>query len=231
MALTWYEKVNNLPPNYDWNLAIVLLAMCGSSLSSRSVGDNHSDSIRDLETHPAVKFFFSTMQLGMTSHCLYGLRRFSFMFFMAAMLQVTPFLMTLRRKNLLSTPVGIAAYAVQLIFGWSMGEYEANFSENVPHHCSLTIGMLIDAAVLLRMGPRLPLLRIVQENKYLLWLVLGLALRRLRPVLDQEVLPQEIVTASWVLKACICSLFVWKGFLRDKFRLYGTTTPVSKKVM
>lgn len=227
LAVTWYEQVNNLPPNYDWNLAIVMATLCGSSLSSWYVGNHQSDSIRGLDTHPAIKFFFSFMQLGTTSYHLFGLRRFSIFFFTAAIVQITPFTMTLRRKNLISTPFNVLSYAVELVFGCCLCIYETVYAENLPNNCSFAHGFLIDVAVLLRLGPRLPLLRIIQNNKFLMWLSIGLLLRYLRPILDQEGLPQTLVNVKFFTQYALLALFVWKGFLRDKFQFKGSA--VSKK--
>ena len=100
LALYHYERVHHMEtPIYEANWAIVLVTLVLADLSTRSVGRDHSNSIRDLETHSAVKFFFSFMQLGATSGCLYGLRRFGVVFYFTSILQFTPLLMTLRRKS------------------------------------------------------------------------------------------------------------------------------------
>ena len=80
---------------------------------------------------------------------------------------------------------------------------------------------MIDLAVLLRAGPRLPLLRYIQDNKYLVWLTIGLLLRWLRPIfeLDDENFPAELVIIERINKGAMVSVFVWKGFLRDKLRV------------
>ena len=138
MLVTWYEQVHHLEPNYDLNFAIVMLTLVASSASSWGVGENHSNSIRDLETHSAVKFFFSLMQFGMTAFCLLGQRRFSTQFVMVSFLQITPFLMTLRRKNLFGTNTTVASYGFELIFGWVVTAYEgarmAGKSGSVPRN-------------------------------------------------------------------------------------------------
>jgi len=62
ICVYYYEQVSDLPPNYDMNFFIVMLTLFAADLSSWSVGDNRSGSIRNLDTHPAVKFYFSVMQ-------------------------------------------------------------------------------------------------------------------------------------------------------------------------
>jgi len=97
-----YEQLYHIQePMHHVNFAIVMATLFFADWSSWSVGEDHrSGSIRDLEAHPAVKFFFSFMQFGATSGCLYGLRRFSLVFYFTSILQFTPFLMTLRRKSM-----------------------------------------------------------------------------------------------------------------------------------
>jgi len=218
MLVTWYEQVHNLEPNYDLNFAIVMLTLVASSASSWGVGENHSNSIRDLETHSAVKFFFSLMQFGMTAFCLLGQRRFSTQFVMVSFLQITPFLMTLRRKNLISTKTTVASYGSELIFGWMVFACEGAEMEG---NLLRSHGMMIDLACLLRAGPRLPLLRYIQDNKYLVWLTIGLLLRWLRPIFEQEDenFPPELMIIERINKGAMVSVFVWKGFLRDKLRV------------
>jgi len=164
------------------------------------------------------------MQLGMTSYCLYGLRRFSVMFFMSSMLQVTPFVMTIRRKNLISTPATVGIYGMELVFGSIMSIYEVTSAAGIPKHARMVHGMLIDLAVLLRLGPRLPVIGIIQNNKFLMWAVIGLLLRHLRPVFDQDVIPPELYTIEKVNKTLMFCLFIWKGFLRDRFEVKKTKT-------
>lgn len=90
MTLYYYEQVNQIEtPLYDINFLIVMATLFAADVSSWSVGTNRSGSIRELDTHPAVKFFFSFMQFGATSGCLYGLRRYSIMFYMAFIVQST----------------------------------------------------------------------------------------------------------------------------------------------
>jgi len=120
LAILWlyhYERVHNIQdPLYTANFAIVMLTLLAADVSSWSVGqDNHSDSIRDLDAHPAVNFFFSFMQFGATSGCIYGLRRFSLVFYFTSILQFTPLLMTLRRKSEYSGSTVVVALSVLLV--------------------------------------------------------------------------------------------------------------------
>ena len=228
ILLYYYEEIHQKEPNYDANLAIVLATLLAADLSSWSVGDHRSGSIRDLEAHPAVQFFFSFMQFGATTGCLYGLRRYSLMFYFAFILQVTPFLMTLRRKNLVSKPLIITMYGVMLIGGMGVTIYELVHYTAHPFHSFLCQGVIINLATILRVGPRVPVLRyVVQDNKYLLWLSMGLLLRRIRPIFDQEELSNETVILCQLLRVSMVALGVWKGFLR---RVDDRKFPILKTV-
>lgn len=103
MTLYYYEQAFDIEPIYYANFAIVMATLLAADLCSWTVGENRSGSIRELPAHPAVRFFFSYMQFGATTGCLYGFsRRLSVQMLYVLVLQTTPFLMTLRRKNLLS---------------------------------------------------------------------------------------------------------------------------------
>jgi hypothetical protein len=167
------------------------------------------------------------MQLGVTSYCLYGLRRFSAQFLTVAVIQINPFQMTLRRKNLISTWATIFMYGVELLLGVFVSIYETDFSVGLPMNCGFTHGMIIDLAVFLRMGPRLPVLRYIQDNKFLMWLTIGLLLRWLRPMFDQHELPPGLVVFSLINKTFVLALFLWKGFLHD---IYQRRPQASKNV-
>ena len=215
IALYYCEQIQQKEPQFDANFAIVMATLFAADLSSWSVGDHHSGSIRDLEATPAaVKFFFSFMQLGATTGCLYGWpRRCSLMFYFVFILQVNPFLMTLRRKNLLSKPMIVTMYGIMLCGGMGMTIYEIWNYTALPLNTFLCQGVIINLATLLRLGPRLPVVRCVQDNKFLLWLSLGLLLRKIRPVFDQEEdISKETMNLCQFLRISMLALFVWKGF-------------------
>jgi hypothetical protein len=41
LTLNWYEQVNNISPNYYWNLVIVMGSMAGADLGSKLCGDEY----------------------------------------------------------------------------------------------------------------------------------------------------------------------------------------------
>lgn len=216
LCVYYYEQYFQLPPNYDMNFLIVMLTLFAADVSSWSVGDNRSGSIRELDTHPAVKFYFSVMQFGATAGCLYGLRRFSLMFYMAFIVQINPFLMTLRRKNLLSKTVVVTMYGFGLVGGIGIVFYEYLVFAPSGFNCVLCQGFIINLAAILRLGPRFPVIRYIQDNKYLLWMALGLLLRYIRPTFD-EPLSRNMNILCQGLRISMFGLGVWKGWLREYF--------------
>ena len=219
----YYEQYYHLPPNYDLNFLVILLTLLAADVSSWSV-EHRSGSIRDLDTHPAVKFFFSMMQFGATSGCLYGVRRFSMMFYMCFVVQVNPFLMTLRRKNLLSKTVVVSIYGIMLAYAFSFAIDEYKTYAPNGFNSFWCFGMIGNLATILRLGPRIPVIRYVQDNKYILWIVLGLLLRYIRPFFDTtDPLPSNLFAIVTLVRGVELSLGLWKGFIRDWYnKKYGS---------
>jgi hypothetical protein len=185
--------------------------MLAADISSWSVGAAHcSRTIRDLDAPSGVKFFFSWMQLVATAGCLYGLRRCSLVFFMAFIIQLTPFLMTLRRKNLLSKNFIMTVYGIALVFLLVLNHYEySTYAVNGLTSLGCQI-FIASAGTLLRLGPRLPIVRHVQENKYLLWVLLSVLMRLVRPVFDQP-LSRSMWTWSIGMQVATLLLGCWKS--------------------
>jgi hypothetical protein len=79
IGLYWYEEQHELRRYTELNFVIVMAAMAAADLCSWSVGKEYrSNSVRDIDTHPAVKFFFSLMQFFATSGFLMGMRRYRY---------------------------------------------------------------------------------------------------------------------------------------------------------
>jgi hypothetical protein len=64
------------------------------------------------------------MQFVATTGCLYGLRRCSLVFFIPFIIQLMPFLIALRRKNLLSKNFIVTVYGFTLLFLLMLNHYE-----------------------------------------------------------------------------------------------------------
>jgi hypothetical protein len=77
MCVYYYEQCYQLEPNYIFNFAIVVATLIAADISSWSVGENRSSSIRELGVPPGVQYFFSYMQLAATAGSCFSLRSLS----------------------------------------------------------------------------------------------------------------------------------------------------------
>lgn len=77
----------------------------------------------------------------------------------------------------------------------------------LPVESFLCHGVILNLATTLRLGPRLPVIRHVQDNKYLMWFCLGLLLQRIRPIFEQE-LSRETMILCQVLRILMLALGV-----------------------
>lgn len=111
------ERQYHLKPNYNISFFIIIATMLAADASSWSVGSKYqSRSVRDLDAPPVVKFFFSYMQFNGNAGLLFGLRRSSAPFMLIFITQTTPFLATLRRKNIFTSNFGGAfIYGAMLV--------------------------------------------------------------------------------------------------------------------
>ena len=119
MLLMWTEKRFNLEPMYFCNVAIVFATMAAADAASKLYADVHSSTIQDLQTTPGVRFFFSAMQVYGTAHVLVGVRRFTAQFVFVFIVQITAFMMTLRRKNVISHRMWVVLYGLLLGTGFA----------------------------------------------------------------------------------------------------------------
>jgi hypothetical protein len=136
------------------------------------------------------------------------------MFFIAFIVQLNPFPMTLRRKNLLSKSVVVTIYGIGLVFGIVLSLYEfSTYTANGfnAYRCQNLFACL---ATLLRLGPRLPIIRYVQGNKYVLWLLLGYLMSMVRSMFDKP-LSRTMVTLCMGMRLITVALGIWKGWLRQ----------------
>lgn len=174
IAMYWYEDRFHLPRWYDFNLFLVLATMLAADLCSASVGKEfQSNSVRDLDTHPAVKYFFSVMQFLATPVFLFGYPRCTVPFMIVTVVQLTPFLGTLRRKNLLGHHFVVFLYGVFLASSYWIIAFNAKGS--MLRICAC-FGFV---AAIWRMMP-LPHIARPLQSKYLIWSTLGLIIRHFR---------------------------------------------------
>ncbi|CAB9502273.1 unknown protein [Seminavis robusta] len=181
--LQYYENLNGLPPNYLWNVAIVLSSVMVADIASASM-KYPSGTIRGFQTNKLLKFFFSAVQFHATAACLYGgtsavTRRSGVLWIHTFVIQMNAFLMTLRRKNLLSHEAGIAAYAWMLGAGFLIVVWlhvmEASKGMQTIHAITLTANV----AAMLRLG--------LGMNKYVMWTMMGIVVNLvIRPIMQGQ---------------------------------------------
>jgi hypothetical protein len=202
MLVTWAEGRLGLTPAYPVNTLLVLLCFCASDFASHSVGEAASKSIRDLDVPPVVQFAFSWIQFHGTFNCILAMRRYSTLFVYVWIIQLNAFLMTVQRKNLLSSGPLLCIYAFILVFGYCVISTEMLRVGWTFFLASNAIGNT--AAILRLSGTRLG------ARKYLMWTLFGVFTHIARPTFSSSGSPYPYFHA-W-LAACALS-FVGVGVL------------------
>jgi hypothetical protein len=118
--------------------------------------------------------------------------------------------MTLRRKNLMSKPVVVTMYGIGLASAVALVVYEHTSQAPNGFNSFYCQGLLVNLATLLRLGPRIPILRIVQDNKYLLWFSLGMLLRYIRPMFDEPLSAEQMMILQGI-RLAMFGLFFYKA--------------------
>ena len=232
IALYHLERQYNWEPNFNLNFIILMGGMLAADLASWSVGSQYqSRSVRDLDTHPAVKFFFSFIQFNTSAGVLYGLRRFSLHFLVIFVTQTTPFVATLRRKNLFtSNGAGAALYGFMLLLSAAIVQMDYYHAGGKTFVVVRTVGQL---AALQRMTP-LPdgphyLFGVFRpsffQNKYVVWTCMFLLVRYLRQSHIMDEVPVEYFKLAWAATFFMC---VALGYYKTQLSLSHET---SRKVV
>jgi len=103
--------------------------------------------------------------------------------------------MTMRRKNLASQNFLIAIYGFTLSCGaiYAVPEFKHGSSANTSgdgHNAFRAVAFITNTVALLRTGPRVPVLRILQDNKFVLWICMYVLLETvIRPHWDEPITP------------------------------------------
>lgn len=191
MTLFWYEQTFQKEPNYDYNLAIIMLGLVAADLSSYSQRQYRSSTIRDLDTEPWVKFLFSVAQFCGSANILIGLRyRYSFHMMSVIVVQCNAFMMTIRRKNLAGQSMLVALYGFLLITSLVVCTYEY---WRVDEKVFLTACTIAHVSVTQRMAPIWPSsIQPFVSNKYVVWLTVGLLLRQARSWIETTATHRDI---------------------------------------
>lgn len=115
-----------------------------------------------------IKFVFSAFQIHATTFCLIGAKRYTMHLVFVFIIQVTAFLLTLRRKNVGSNVIIGALYAIMLFTGQTVGLYDDRYGQEL-----FMTGTVGHFAIILRLGP-------LHLNKYIMWTSLGLGVHYVR---------------------------------------------------
>lgn len=224
IGINWYEHRYGSPPNYSLNFWTLIAGLVAADISSLSVGPNHSNSVRDLAAPDILKYFFSVMQFFASATILFGFRRSSIYFYIMMVIQISAFLLTLRRKNLVSHSFNLVCYGALLAGGFATGVQECCWVGNDPYVVAPVLSLVACTAALLRMGPRPCWIR----NKYLVWGLVYYGLENyLRPCMGEEKVSSapltklQVIWIGWLEFAIMIAYGFYKSSLsRDHRKSY-----------
>lgn len=199
ILLYHYERIYNWEPNYNLNYLIMIGGLLAADTASYSVSTKYqSRSVRDLDGHPATKFFFSFMQFTANAGMLYGLRRCTLPFLGIFVVQTTPFVGTLRRKMIFTSNFwGAFVYGFFLVFGAIFVTLDYIYDGPKTLWIVRSLGQI---AALQRMTP-LPSSFSMLQNKYVVWTTAFLLLRYVRAHIDE-------FSVSFLRSLCFTLLFL-----------------------
>ena len=162
MLLYWAEQHWQIyVPLHGLNVCVVFGTMLAADFASSYYRDTSSKTIQDLAASPLTRFLFSTAQIHATTACLIGSRRFSVQLTMLFVVQITAFMMTLRRKNILSHFTWVIVYGIILLAGFGLLVYEMAVFSDSRHVVKGMGGAISSMAALLRLK--------FNVRKYVLW--------------------------------------------------------------
>ena len=213
MVIVYGERTFQQPPRYWLNHLVVIASIAAADTASQAQGSHQSPTIRGMEIPRGVQYFFSLAQISATTGVLWGVRRFSQQFIFCWVIQLVrtqtcgskrkvndamapmvlvfflcfrfqnAFLMTLRRKNIASHGFLIFIYGSMITIGICLANYDLMFvTQPYTLEGMWCVGY---TAVLLRLGPRWKVTRLVQDNKYLLWTSMFLLTQQIQTLLKQ----------------------------------------------
>jgi hypothetical protein len=210
IVLYHVERMYHWSPDYNLNYLIIMGGMLAADTASYSVSPKYqSRSVRDLDAHPAVKFFFSLMQFTANAGMLYGLRRCTLPYLGIFVTQTTPFVATLRRKQVFTSDWGGAlVYGAFLVVG---AVFITQDYLNDGPKTFWTVRSLGQIAALQRMTP-LPSSFALLQNKYIVWTTAFLLLRHVRAHFDDISL--SCLKVIFYITLLLCTLLgVYKTWL------------------
>jgi hypothetical protein len=219
MLLYWYERTSTPMEPYYWgSVIIVLLTLAAADLSTASVQQYASKSIRELDISRATRYFFTVCQFYATSGVLFGVRRYTLQFLNVLVVQVNPFLFTLRRKNLISHAAAVTIYGILLIFGFTVCVYEYTSTGGVV--LMRTVAFIGNLAIVWRTSSLFwlfpPVWRRLAQNKYLIWAALGVLAQFMRPY----ALMRDVSLSRQLMYTCSMMAVLLNGYIKCRARNY-----------
>ncbi len=199
--LVWQERRTGAEPNFTTNYALVFATICAADIASWYHRDVKSGTIRDMQAPGWVRFFFSLMQIHATTAILIGVRRVTAQFCIVGIVQLTAFMMTVRRKNLIAHQTWITLYGCLLIAGC------VGMVDNHKYASYKGMGGAIgNAAVILRVGFGFP--------KYVLWGLATAAIAIGRDATQLYDIWPVLNVATWLL---LIPVGYWKVYVRSGY--------------
>lgn len=199
ILLYYFERIYHWEPNYNMNFLIVMVGLLATDLASYSVTTKYqSRSVRDVETHPLNKFAISFIQFTATAGMLFGVRRHALPYSYICVVQITPFLGTLRRKQVLTSKL-LGAFLFGSVLLSSAIFVTLDYLNDDPKTIWI-VRSLGQIAALQRMTP-LPSSFSILQNKYVVWTTAFLLLRYIRAHIDEFPVP-------FLRSLCFTTLFL-----------------------
>lgn len=200
----YHWETNTHTRHYTADLALVLATAAVADVVSMNV-QYRAPTIRGLAISNAQRFLYSCIQFYVTTSYLIGVRIYTTSFIALSVIQLTPFFMTLRRKNIVSHHFVIYAYQAAIVGGLPMV-----VSQLLSHKILNAQILLSSLAIIIRTSPWTRRI----NNKYVLWCgIWGLA----QVLRDYPVtIPRRILANLLVLGT------VYTGHVKVKAQNYGT---------
>jgi hypothetical protein len=222
MLLFWYEQTptssTHSEPYYWGSVIIVLLTLVAADLSTASAQQYASKSIRELDVSRATRYFFTVCQFYATAGVLFGVRRYTLQFLNVLVVQLNPFLFTLRRKNLISHTATVTIYGILLFFGFTVCVYEYTSTGGLV--LLRTVAFIGNLAIVWRtsllFGFLSPSWRRALQNKYLIWTVLGILTQYMRPLAYW----QDVSLQRHCMYTCSIMAVLLNGYIKCRARNY-----------
>eukprot|EP00937_MAST-01D_sp_MAST-1D-sp2_P008148 g8148.t1 len=181
------------------HVAVQFLALAAASAASRNYPSGSAiragGSVRDLDAPAWFKLFFSNQQFELSAICLVGVRRFALHFQATFIIQLTAFIMTLRRKNLAGHRTVVGIYAFLLVAGFAITVRDLLHTGQL-----LLVHTIANVAASLRICAGL--------DKFLVWALASALLYALRAA--------GAVDDTWTMAALFAASFAAKAWLNGR---------------